>query len=454
MVEKGLIHSIEELLECPEVTKARSIGVPMEDSVHFRLMQPEHIFQVAELHLERRHPGKYKGYAKCRAEAEQAMRGSSIPDKIAVCCTRFPEWLDGRQILYSTELEVWMDMSYPNPLTLQLYHAVLMAGKQFVIRRRGQFSETFHTLLKEKNEYELTSEPLEEDQTVEVLVGDHMYAPEDCLNLAFPRRAYRVHPFASEPGLGGQLANGILEKAVEDHSAAHTADEVYIPHSIGYRLIGPTLLLLIQALLSRMGAAGFVGPGAEMLENLARSIKGFWPALPEVAHSGKAMLNYSIFPEKGSSTSLFPDTSGECASILSAEDLAPVDLTLPPVKLFFKAMLDGQKGQQIRKAAEVFVQEYASLTRGLVINLPPAPVASSWRETILVPEPEVLEWATREDGLPGFAETRNPWQLEKALREGPWPSASYLMARGFSRWWTRKKIPHITSAIQSSKESC
>ena len=455
MVEKGPINSIEELLGCPDVQKARSIEVSIHDAVHFRLLKPDYIFQMAELHLARRHPGRFEGFAKCRTEVETAVRGSSIPDKIAACCTRNPDWLDGRQILHSTELEVWMDMSYPNPLTLQLYHAVLMAGKSFVIPKLGPFSETFHTLLKEKNEYELTSDPLPPEATVQVLVGDHPYAREDSLNLAFHKRAYRVHPFASESNLGSQLANGILEKAIEDHSAKMTGNDVYLPHSIGYRLMGPSFVLLIQALFSGMGPVGFVGPGADLLEELSQSLRAFWPALPEIAHGGAAMVNYSFFPEAGSSTSLFPDSSlPAAASILNRKDLDPVKLTLPGVHLFVKGMLEGPKAAEIRRGAKAFVRDYASLTRGLEIQAPVEPVARHWRETLLAPEKEVLDWALLSGALPEFVEAQQPWQVGKRLREGPWPSANYFTCKPLSRWWLKKKQPELAKLIESAQKSC
>jgi hypothetical protein len=455
MAELSLAQPREQLLDSGQVTAARCIEVSVCDAVHFRLLSPFPIFEMIGMRLNQRHPGKFEGFTASRGEVERTMRGSSLPDKIAACCTRNPDWLDDRQVLYGTELEVWMDLSYPNPWCLDLYHSILMAGKAFTIPRLGPFTNNFHALLMEKNGYELISEPMPPEQTVQILVGEHPYAKDGQLVLETPRRGYRVHPFASEPDLGSLLANGILEKALEEDSANGMKELAYQPRSLGYRIFGPSLVLLLQSLFDHAGPVAFTGPGAEYLTGLARSVQAFWPMMPEIRDPGKGAKPFSLFSMEEVEQSLFPDPDlPDGQTILQFYDLQPGELVLPVLKLFLAGFLEGPAAGRIRESASRFVRDYACMTRGLRINLPAAPVARCWRETILSPEEDFLAWVSVGHPLPGFRPSGFPWELRRMVTAGPWPSASYELARPFWRWWVKRSAREQVRSIREARESC
>ena len=88
MGEAGPFTSIQELLAHPTVKQADALELSICDIVHFRLVEAEAIFQLTELHLQKRDKDFYEGFAEIRGEVESAMRGSSVYDKISACCTK------------------------------------------------------------------------------------------------------------------------------------------------------------------------------------------------------------------------------------------------------------------------------------------------------------------------------------------------------------------------------
>ena len=254
------------------------------------------------------------------------------------------------------------------------------------------------------------------------------------------------HPFAGDESLASQLAYGILEKDLEDQSARDLDEDTFRPHSLGYRLIGPTLLLLVQAFARSRGSATYTGIGAEYLTELTRSLGGYWPWLAETEASGVEARRLSIFPEDESDLSLLPG-NGDCLFELSFDE--PSDLLLPGVNWLMRASFKGPEADQIQRAAASFVRAYAQMSRGLVLPLPAAPVVRHWCQLLLAPEPDCLGWMATPGRFPGFKRPRTPWGLKKSLLEGPWPTGSYLLADPVSRWLALRsggKAPDIVDA--------
>ena len=430
-------QSVTEVLEHPLVRKARALEVSICDAVHFRLVEPAGIFELAEMRLLKRHPSRYGGFAETRTLVEAQMRGSSILDKIAACCTKHPEWLDDRQVLYSAELEAWMDMSYPNPWTLDLYHAALLKGKAFVIPRLGPFTETFHTLLKEKNGYELTSPAASPEATVVLSVGEQLYPGCPKLNLTAAPRDASTHAFDQYDDLACQLAWGIFLKDIEDHSAKATDEETWQAHAFGFHLIGPLLVPLLQSLFGQNGPVRFLGLGSAFLDELARSVGPVWPDLPEIA-SHYGILTVSLLPEAGARWTLLPKDPGDDAdSLLPAEAWDPPGLVLPALQLFLKAAFEGSQADTIQAGAKAFVWEYACMTRGLQVFLPAEAVVEEWRQHILSPGSDFLRWGLFSGALPGFRAKERPWRVRRAVRAGGWPTGQYLGAGPFWQRWLK-----------------
>jgi len=428
MAELGSVYSAQELLQHELVKHAKCLELSICDAVHFRLTKPWSIFQLAELRLLQRDPDLFAGFADIRTEAEKGLRGSSIKDKIDACCTRKPEWLDVRQILYSTELEVWMDMSYPNPWALNLYHAALVAGKVVSIPKVGPFTDTFHTLLKEKNGYELTKPSLSSDETVQIHVGDQSFMKERHLHLVALRRESRRHPFADWGILASQLAFGLLEKRLEDLSSRKMEDGEFHSRSFGYRLIGPLALLTIQETFKTTGSIAFKGLGAAFLGQLIESIRPSWPWLPVVTQ---------------------PDHTEAQFSFIHEDKPAP-ELVKPAIRLFLEAAFNGPAAAVIQGEAAAFVRDFACMTRGLRVILPEAPVLQYLHQRILAPGDDFLAWATSTGSIPGI-EPGKVFSAVKRLKNSPWPTATYLLSEGFTRWWVEHRLTPLVQRIVTTR---
>ena len=428
MEESDSIKSVDELLAHPEVKAACTLELSICDIVHFRLLRSDSIFQLVEKRLRLRDPHKYTGFAEVREKAEKAMRGSSILEKIDACCTKRPEWLEDRQVIYSFELEVWMDMSYPNPWGLQIYHQALIEGHGVTVPRIGPFTETFHTLLKEKNGYELTSPSPGPDKMIRVLIGDQVLPGEKALHFPTERRVVRGDAFAGERQLSSQLVHGILEKDLEDFSARPIEDADFLEHALGYRLVGPTLVLLLQSLEGKSLPVSFHGTGRDFLANLVKAVHPYWPWLPEVEALAVSRNRYSLFHSSEGAISLLPGPDakrGDCLLELPFD--VPAELLLPPLELTMRSSFTGS-------------------TRGAIQMLP---VARQWCQYLLSPETRVLEWASTGDRFPGFEKSKTPWHLHKQVNNGPWPTGSYCLASGHLRWLallSEARAPEIVEA--------
>lgn len=446
------IQCSKELFVLPEIKAAHCLEMSICDIIHFRLTKPEGVFQLVGQHLEARHPRKFNKYAECRLKVDRDHYGSSIRDKVDACCTHNPEWIRDREILLSTELEVWMELSYPNLWALDLYHDAMMHGKEVLVRNVGPFTEAFTQALKEKNGYERTSMHASDDQAVTVHIGEQTWLKSPYLHLITEKRQAHELPFAGATDLAGQLAYGIMLKDLDDQSARELDDERFRAHAMGFQLVGPTLILLIQSLAGTLEPVSFTGRAACSMTKLAESIKPFWKRYPEIASPDSAKTHISLLPGETSKYSVFP--GGESPSLISIEEKAIRELLLPGVELLLEAAFKGPDAEVIRASALDFVYQFAQASRGLHLPVQAEPVLDCWSEWVLAPWENLTRWLAKPGRLPGFAPQKSS---VKHLRSGPWPTLSYLLSGNLKRKWMKfrdeERVDLIKQAYEANRSS-
>ncbi len=448
--------TVEDLLKHPPVAKADVLELSICDMVHFRLVRPESIFQLVEARLHERNADRYTGFAECRLAVDRSMKGASTKDKVDACCTRRPEWLDDRKILYATELEVWMDMSYPNPWGLKLYHAGLMEGKYISIPMLGPFSETFHELLKEKNGYELTESPEPGYSIICVYVGEQGFLKEPYLHLVTDYREIREHPMRDHDSLGAQLVYGVTKKDLEEHSARETPSMLYFPHAFGYRLMGPAILYLLQSLANRLDPIGISGKGSSLIMSIAEENRDCWGWLPEFTSDFSASEYFTVLPQEPGVIPVFPKPGME--GLFSFSDHPFAEIVEPAVYLLAEAAFEGTDAAIIQAGIKAFIRDFAQITRGLNVEIPKEPILKHWSHCVLSPMDEFLTWARADGHVPGFNGRSSPGKLVKELKNGTWPTGHLRTSRGFSRWWAgmfaakRKKLVLEAAEADGSSE--
>ncbi|NDV62184.1 hypothetical protein G0Q06_06970 [Puniceicoccales bacterium CK1056] len=416
--------------------EAERIEVGLCDAVHFRLVETRLVFELIEKHLRKRNSGHFKGFASVREKVEREKRGASLREKVEACCIEHHEWFLEKQVLYSSELEVWMDLSYANPWILELYHEALYQGKALYISRVGPFTPLFIKLLLRKNGYERIAEEPDPSKTVQVILGQNgeLKPGQVLFNPVGGREP--CHALADDPSLSSQLANGNMCKSEEELLLRKPEGKGRYLHELGYRLIGPTLWLMMQRLGEEERPVGFTGPGSEYLTSLARSIQQRWSLVPEVVIEEKAAVVASLFPGAKSAFSLLPmDKCELCPPIIPLELCQPQSLFLEPLEHFFLAMLGGDQAAEVQAAATAFVEEFALITRGLRVQLPLEPIIREWQHFILSPSHECLHAILTSRIVPGFNSPHNPWQASRQVMRGPWPTGSYLLTNSLERWW-------------------
>lgn len=447
MGQQTSIQSVGELLELREVKQARFIELNITDAVHFRLLSPDPVFGMIEKRLGQRDPELFKGFARIRKDIEGAMGSATIQDKVDSCCVRQYDWVDYRQVLYSTELEVWMDLSYPNPWASELYRELLKQDKQMLIVPDKTFPELFNKLLLQKNGFERLAEVAPEAEKQKVNLGTPPSTLEGTINFAPLVHDQRPHPLSEGTSLGEQLANGVMIKDREDQVFRAPNPKARYIHDVGYRLLGPTLILLLQSLKEEEGPVSFCGLGSGFLTTVAQSLEQLWPWLPEINPSNKAKHRYSLLPHANSFQSLIPLEKSD-QTLISYDACAPTHLLLPPMEAFILAAMKGPLAARLQASAFAFVRHYARITRGLYLPLPVSTILQQWRQQILSPKKDLIAVFSKEGVLPGFKKSRFPWQARKAVKTGPWPTGSYELSSGLTRSWVDVFAPQRRQAIE------
>lgn len=438
MESREVITSAGGLLTSPDILRAEIIELSLCDAVNFQLIEPAPVFALVEWHLRKNGDRLFSGYAAVRESVEKRLPGASLKEKVDDCCIDHPEWIARKQVLYSTELEVWMDLSYANPWALDLYHKALYLGKALTIRQTGQFTPVFIRYLLQKNGFAQLAATQRPDKTIRVVFGDN--GLENPLGPVFvpDLEGQREHALACGTDLACLLANGCMLKDRRQHLALGTPAKKRHLHELGYRHIGPCITLLIQRLAERNRRAGFTGTGAEFLTTLAQTARESWLWMPEIVAEDEAVVLYSLLPDPKALCSMLPHPAMEGApSVIPIAACYPEALFLNPLKRFFFALLAGQPAEDVRTGAAAFVRDYSAITHGLHLKLSLDPILREWRRLILSPSHEFLQAILAADIVPGFNAPHYPWQARRQVKRGPWPTGSYLLASSLDRWWLK-----------------
>lgn len=442
------ITTVEALLEHPKVRKSAVLQIDLFDAVHFRLFKPEPVFGLIEKRLCLRDPEKFRGYAAERKAVEGTMRSEPLEARIATCSTRNPRWTGERQVLYSMELEVWMEISYPSPWALNLYTQALMQDRRLHIPNESTFPDLFIRLLLQKNGFERLAEDPDPAMMTRVSVSLPSAEASESLTFSPEIPDQRPHALADGPSLGALLANGVMVSEREEQVAREPDPRKRYLDDIGYRLIGPMLTLLFQELAKREGPIGFCGKGSGFLTTMGQELRTPWPWLPEIVNPEKGKFAVSIFPDPRGDLSLLPPPGGEKPSIISREQFEPLHLLLPPVESFITAAVKGSKAPHIQSRASAFLRDFAQVSRGLSLPFEVEDILRQWRQQILSPKREFVETLSRRGVLPHFARTQLPWTTYRMVKRGPWPTGSYLSSCCLNRWWVNLNAPERSGDIR------
>jgi hypothetical protein len=133
------------------IDSKRPLYASLFSVISFRHGDARSIFQQTERRLAKRDPNRFVGYAEQRLipHAESASISEGVQHT-----ARDPRWKDLQRLLYSVELEIWMDISRANEAAMALYEACLQASVPFHVIETGPFNPLFGELLLQKNGFE------------------------------------------------------------------------------------------------------------------------------------------------------------------------------------------------------------------------------------------------------------------------------------------------------------
>lgn len=149
IVSKSPISDLGMLLE-------RAVVAPLFSAVTFRESEENGVFKEVERRLCRRDPVRFIGYAASRLGANGC--APSIQERVAATAVADLRWSGLERVLYSVELEVWMDLSRAETDPMAVYEACIDQAIPFYVRHSGPFTPLFGRLLLQKNGFERVSE--------------------------------------------------------------------------------------------------------------------------------------------------------------------------------------------------------------------------------------------------------------------------------------------------------
>lgn len=449
MQEQPTDQSVEALLDAPELREAGAIELSLFDVIHFRLLRPGCVFELVEQRLLQRDPEQFRGYAAIRGNIESAMQTASSLEKVEACCFRNSKWAQDRSVLHSTELEVWMDLSYANPWALQIYRKALVKGKTVYIRPAKTFPARFFQVLLQKNGFERIELSRPEGDSILILLGFPRSNSPGIVHFIPELPDQRPHFIGEGKRLGERLAAGVIIMDRERQIAVYPDPKKRYLRDIGYRLIGPSLVLMMQAMAERSHPVALSGEGSAFLNEVIDRVRPFWSWLPEVHVPGSQADLWSILPQDGIATCLFPapGTRGPQA-VIQRQSCNPPELMVPVMHAFTEAALSGPKADVIQAGTRAFIEEFAHASRGLKLEIGIDPVMQQWRQQALSPKEDFIRIVKATRALPGMNGWLLPWQASRLVRTGPWPTGTYLSSNGLNRLWIHAVASKRVAAIQ------
>ena len=462
MAAGGTILTIKEVLEHPAVQSSGQIELSICDVLHFRIIDPKGLFRMVSLLAKESAPEIPQEYALWRMEAERSRRGSLLAERIDACCCQHPQLLQFRPLLLEKEMEVWSRLSYPNPWALRFCKAVLEAGKSISIPPLGLFPEDFHLKLLRQNGFMQPIGTHTQDGALRIHIGEQAFLPENHLHLVTERRVARSHPLGAANSLGCQLANGILERNLDELAAMERDESESRYWMLGFRLLGPAFAYLLQEAGQHELDVVYQGMGSDFLNNLQAGAARRWPWMkgsnPHQTDrfAGRA-TRASIFADDGGDLCLFSNRpsskAGKGRALMNFPPGVPEDLVFRPLQMLFAVAFGDEYAPLIQAGAEAFVDEYTYMAMHRQIQLEVEPIIAHLVRFFLAPSAEWLDWLSRGEALRKVLTHLNPWTHKKLVEKGPWPTASYMLGGPLKQRWMDAQLPARTQQIKEALES-
>lgn len=445
MSSPGAFRSLASLTGDERYRRAGELHFKLEEAVSMRVRDPRVLGGLVEARLRKREDFRVDGYAEMRTSILRENGGGGPEQLVRKMADAYPEVADHRQALLSLEMEALMDQSYAEPLLRRLYEQALSEGKEVTFSEPEAYNPVFRTLLLEKNGFDRFRRDTAGDDALAIrLTAPQARSDRSTLAFspaAFPGRAMSRFP-RGEGETGPALAAGWMEQRLREREAASGDGASYDLFALGYCLLGPGMVLLLQSLQGEARSVIPRGRGSGFLTTTGQRLGSVWPGFPVIGGDAEASLRIGLFPGKLVERSLLPESAEkqDRSCLVKLPELDPVDLLLPPLRRLFMASTEGSSKPMLQAAAAEFVMDYAEATRGICLPLPKESVLLHWRKQLLDPDEAVVA-ALLQRGPFTSARIRGPGLTGKRLlRSGCWPSATYLGARP----WRRKQLRILT----------
>jgi hypothetical protein len=446
MKQQGAFSSLRALSDDERYRRATELHFKLEEAVPFRIVDPRVLGRLVEARLHKRKDFHIRNYAEKRESVRREKPEKELNGLLETMAERFPEVAPQQRILLSLELEALMDQSYAEPLLRRLYEQALAEGKEVSFSETEAFTPVFRTLLLEKNGFDRFRRDEGGEDALRVKLTPPQ-ARSDRSSLAFaprplPSRAMARFPCEGEAA-GPALAAGLMEQRLREKEASAGEAPACDLFALGYCLLGPGMVLLLQSLHGEQRPILPRGRGSGFLTTTGQRLRSSWPDFPQMVGDTEGSLRFGLFPGKLVERSLLPESRDkqDRSCLIKRKELAPLDYLLPPLRHLFMASTEGSSKPVLQSAAAAFVADYAESTRGIWLPLSKENVLEHWRRQFLAP-PEELVMALLRDGPYRSARPHGVGGTGgRLLRSGCWPTASYL---GASPW--RRKVMRMVAA--------
>lgn len=405
-----------------------------QQAIAFRLTDPVLRFQLIEERLKSRDAERFAAYASRRASAAAQLPNATIEAQIEATCADSPILQPFAKELRSVEYEVLMDLAYPAPSGTAAYQQALAADRPVTFVSYLPTSELFVQLLLQKCGYERFAAIEHSPVGAEGPWAQQTSAATTMRPLCAMGRS----PVGTN--LGAHLAMGLFQEFDPQANAS-------IAEHIGFRLIGPSVAALLHAACYVTPPVFFKGLGSAFLSTLYPKLRHPWPWLPALSEDAQSGNGLSLLPA-GLHLSLIPDGHNPSAlSALSVHHLQPDFLVLDPMAQWLQTAFAGPLAPVFTESAEDFLLRFSDATRGLYLPIAPDFLVALWRGFLTRPDSDCLGAILETNCMAPLSAPYSPMALLNALKNGPWPSATYTLAsprqRKILKWLAPARVHRI-----------
>ncbi len=445
MSRSGAFRSLQTLTGDERYQRARELLFRLEDAVPFRLQDPQAVGQLVEARLRKRRDVTIASYAEKREIVRESLSKGGLWALVEAMAERYPEIRRNRQVIFSLELEVLMDQSYAEPYLRRIYEQALAEGKDVTFSENADYSPVFRTLLLEKNGFDRFRRDAPADDVLRIRLTPPQ-ARSDRSLLTFTPQPSPYHFLSRFPCKNGEagsfLAAGLMEQRLREEEVAGNPPEKSEVFALGYCLLGPGIVLLLQSLYGTPHPVNPRGRGSGFLTTTGQRLCSIWPDLPAIGSTSEDSPGIGLFPGKKVEVALLPEgpDKGDARCLVKLEEVAPVNCLLVPLRHLFMAFTDGPSKPLLQAAATAFAKDYAEATRGIHLPLPKRPILAHWRKQLLSPEEELVARLLRHGPYASARFRGTGSQGIRLLRSSCWPTATFTGARPW-----QKKILRIVS---------